>query len=502
MKLVKSLLLGSTAVVLTAAAGAQAADLPSRKAAPVQYVKICDAYGAGFFYIPGTDTCLRVGGYVRAEYDYSPGQSIISAASGKVTQVGSAQDQTGMEMRGRIDVDARTQTAWGTVQTVVNLRASNTDGLRTTSATTNFVTSYNPVGNSNSALTMERGYIRFAGITAGVGDENANTMPSYMYGSNVYPGFPNGIKQLVYTATFGSGFSATLGVESQGDFGYVKPGAGTTLSPSAVPTSAAGPYANQWDTGYELVGNVRYDASWGYIQLAGLAGNDSVGCTSSGSSATGQACASSYNPLVGPTKYGEYGFVGSFGVKLPMIAPGDEFHFEGTYGHGFIGSSLSAGGLSDLSDSSNKRGLGGVIRADSNLVPTAVNASGQVEAYGLTNSWGVYGLFTHYWTPEWRSNVAVGYVDISPPTANCSTVSAGACLQNSGLNTQWGEGKLFQLAGNIIWSPVKNFNIGFEAEYLHLSSVLQNPNSTFVKAGEPGLTENTVIYHLRLERQF
>lgn len=32
--------------------------------AQVEYVRICDAYGTGFFYIPGTDTCLRVGGYV------------------------------------------------------------------------------------------------------------------------------------------------------------------------------------------------------------------------------------------------------------------------------------------------------------------------------------------------------------------------------------------------------------------------------------------------------
>src|SRR5437764_2349565 len=61
MKVVKSLLLGSAAGLLTVA-GAQAADLPTRKAAPVNYVRICDAYGAGFFYIPGTDTCLKVGG--------------------------------------------------------------------------------------------------------------------------------------------------------------------------------------------------------------------------------------------------------------------------------------------------------------------------------------------------------------------------------------------------------------------------------------------------------
>src|SRR4051794_2592913 len=77
MNVVKSLLLSSAAGFL-AAAGAQAADLPSRKAAPVEYVRVCSAYGAGFFYIPGTETCLRVGGYVRAEYQYTPGKDVYS----------------------------------------------------------------------------------------------------------------------------------------------------------------------------------------------------------------------------------------------------------------------------------------------------------------------------------------------------------------------------------------------------------------------------------------
>ena len=69
MKLVKSLLLGSAAG-LAAVAGAQAADLPMRKAAPVDYVRVCTTYGAGYFYIPGTDTCLRISGYVQADYLY------------------------------------------------------------------------------------------------------------------------------------------------------------------------------------------------------------------------------------------------------------------------------------------------------------------------------------------------------------------------------------------------------------------------------------------------
>ncbi|MEA2970546.1 MAG: hypothetical protein QOE78_3807 [Alphaproteobacteria bacterium] len=64
MHKVKSLLLG-TAAGSIAFGSAQAADLPA-KARPVQYVKVCSLYGDGFYYIPGTDTCLKLGGYLRA----------------------------------------------------------------------------------------------------------------------------------------------------------------------------------------------------------------------------------------------------------------------------------------------------------------------------------------------------------------------------------------------------------------------------------------------------
>jgi hypothetical protein len=69
MKMVKSLILGSAAGLL-AMSGAQAADLPV-KAKPVEYVKICSLYGAGFFYIPGTDTCLKLGGYLRVDTTFN-----------------------------------------------------------------------------------------------------------------------------------------------------------------------------------------------------------------------------------------------------------------------------------------------------------------------------------------------------------------------------------------------------------------------------------------------
>ncbi len=58
MKLTKTLFLGSAAGLM-AASGAFAADLPV-KAKAVEYVKICSLYGAGFYYIPGTDTCIKL----------------------------------------------------------------------------------------------------------------------------------------------------------------------------------------------------------------------------------------------------------------------------------------------------------------------------------------------------------------------------------------------------------------------------------------------------------
>ena len=64
---IKSLLLGSAAA-LVAVTGARAADVIVPVEEPVEYVRVCDVYGTGFYYIPGTETCLKIGGYVRFKY--------------------------------------------------------------------------------------------------------------------------------------------------------------------------------------------------------------------------------------------------------------------------------------------------------------------------------------------------------------------------------------------------------------------------------------------------
>ena len=110
MKLVKSQLLGSAAG-LAAVAGAQATDLPVRKAAPVavEYVRVCSAYGSGYFYIPGTDTCLKIGGHVMAEAVYVEPVGNTISSQGVVLR-GRRTDAFGIRARARLSTDLRTPT--------------------------------------------------------------------------------------------------------------------------------------------------------------------------------------------------------------------------------------------------------------------------------------------------------------------------------------------------------------------------------------------------------
>src|SRR3981081_3308490 len=99
----RNLILGSAAGLL-AISGAHAADLPV-KAKAVEYVRICSLYGAGFYYIPGTDTCIRVGGHLRRNMLANTN----TVDSGNVAGAGGARnrfsDATIWRGRSALDVD-------------------------------------------------------------------------------------------------------------------------------------------------------------------------------------------------------------------------------------------------------------------------------------------------------------------------------------------------------------------------------------------------------------
>ena len=123
MQMRKRLLLGSAAG-LFAVSGAQAADLPV-KARPVEYVKICTLYGDGYYYIPGSDTCLKVGGNVWVEGMY-------------LQPYTKAQDQLGYRTNLTVSLDARTNTEYGLLRTVVAPQIAKRNGLEIAPA--NYIT--------------------------------------------------------------------------------------------------------------------------------------------------------------------------------------------------------------------------------------------------------------------------------------------------------------------------------------------------------------------------
>jgi hypothetical protein len=77
----RKMLLGTAAATIAVTGGvntgAQAADAAIKKAPPVQYVRICDRYGAGFFQIPGSSICLQLRGQVQSDNDYQPTKDLM-----------------------------------------------------------------------------------------------------------------------------------------------------------------------------------------------------------------------------------------------------------------------------------------------------------------------------------------------------------------------------------------------------------------------------------------
>ena len=482
MKLVKSLLLGSAAGI-AAVAAAQAADLPSRKAAPAEYVRICDAYGAGFFYIPGTNTCLHVGGYVRAEYLYMSPQTAYSTGFGGPFGIvpSNLQDSTGFQGRGRVELDARTQTPWGTARAFIGLRMNSTSGPY--AGNDNYKTLGLTGVGATTGTTMENAVIQFAGFTFGHTTADIMSfvppeyyMPMYNYGS------PAGFNLLAYTATFGGGFSATLGIEDRASMGWNAPGAATVIgNVGASPAVVNGPYT--WPV---LAGNIRLDQAWGSFQLSGgvIDNSQRVGP----------------NGLTGFVKESVgWGITGGMKINLPMMGPGDHLILNAAYGDGFLDIVSSANTSAITGDSG--RMFGGLLRQDSNAwVHQNAGCVGAVAAcYSMSNStgWSAEAFYDHYWSPTVRSVLMVGYTDITPPA--------------SVRNTDWAFGglsevKLFRVSVQpIVWNPVPGLELGGEVSYGHLDQTLAHAPGvapTALPAGWPGPSSDSWQGRIRVTRQF
>jgi hypothetical protein len=230
MKMMKSLVLGSAAA-LVAMGGAQAADLPV-KAKAVEYVKVCSLYGAGFYYIPGTDTCLKFGGYLRVDVLANTN----SDNTGNVSLPGGAKNRftNGYTWRSREDfnIDTRTQTEYGVLRTFADVTLTwttdNYAGNALSGGVGNGSTTYGGgFANNGTAGSVAYGtlgvyfaFIQFAGFTMGKAISQFS-MPWVNYPANNFDGLVGGggtvtgVNQFTYTFDLGGGNTFALSAEDQ-----------------------------------------------------------------------------------------------------------------------------------------------------------------------------------------------------------------------------------------------------------------------------------------------
>ena len=446
MKLFKTLLLSSAAVACVG--GAWAADLPAYKAAPMEYVRVCDAFGAGFFYIPGTDTCLRVGGQLRSEYTARSGAPTDNPFARAVNLSGQIYNRDVGVFRARayLNADARTQTAYGTVRTFVSYRLTTQStpagpfgggSFTPAGATFSQKTSFNQ-GSTNPQALLDKGFIQFAGITAGRAqsffdfDAQSHELLTNSIGNSNQP-----TQLLAYTMMMPNGLSATLSMEDRnerviGDNGFVP----ANLSPT---DTKAGYLAYSGERIPDFVVNLRADQAWGSAQLAAAYHQVSS-----------QAVTLASGTVVAPKDKDGFAAIGGVKFLLPFIGKGDNFTIQGTY---------ETGAMDYINPLNYENGIANIYSHDLSVsVPVNdgfILPGGKI---GLNRGYGGYAALQHYWSPNWNSTLFGAYVEIKNPAA-AQLISGSGAGDNA---------RIFQVGANLLWTPVKDLIIGGEVLYSNM----------------------------------
>lgn len=445
----KSLVFGSVAGLMTLA-GAQAADLPV-KAKAVQYVKVCSTYGAGFYYIPGTDTCLKIGGYVRADYNFngaSYGKPAWDQSSAEGTHSRDA-DWFTTRVRTELNIDTRTATEYGILRTYINPRFQFDTGA----------------GPDTGVITLDYAFVQFAGFTLGKalstfqtpwGSTPANTATSYFLGG--YDDI-NGITQAAYTFEFSNGISAQVGVEDNRVINRAQLLNASINQPAAAVFTGAFTSSYGGNSAPDFVGNFKVDQKAFTAQLSG---------------AVHQLHANYYgNGAVAPVETNghpddAWGFAVLGGIQLKDLptGAGDKFSVDATFVNGATkyliggttGTSFDAfGGSTNFAGSYQSMAV-------LSLIDGIYTTGNKIEK---TNGWGVRAGYVHNWSPEWQSGVFASYTRIdyngTATAAFCSTFTALSVKSNG--YTCNPDFAIWQAGVRTAWTPVQNLTFAAEVMY-------------------------------------
>jgi len=421
---------------LSLVSGAQAADMPV-KAKAVEYVKVCSAYGAGFYYIPGTDICLRVGGYVFLETGVKGRNAAVDVIYDDLDQFDSNDNYVQWRARGHIILDARQSTTYGT------LRAYFVGGVSyaTTAAADAGVQA--PAG-TNTAASLDRAFIEFAGFTAGFTESFFSFGGAYSIVASASLSW-DWLPLIAYTAQLGNGVTATVSLEDAGArrafIGGIDAGYAGTGTP-------------------DIIGNMRVTQSWGSAQIMGALHELRTAADSPLGSTWGYALGAGVE------------------VKTPYTGnPNNSVLLQGVWSKG----ALEFTGLA--ASPVTTQGVLGFRTGATGAAIAFGDAAGLGGVLHKTTAWSAYAGYRHYWTPALRTGFAAGTTSID---------------QSSALNVFQGDARLWQGFASTIWSPVAGLDLSFDLVYSNVKTSSCPPGAPFCT----GEAEDVWTAWTRIRRNF
>jgi hypothetical protein len=459
MKMVKSLILGSAAGLI-AMSGAQAADLPV-KAKAVEYVRICSLYGAGFYYIPGTDTCIKIGGYLRVETGLNTNSIYNGAYNGAAGAENRYSNSLTSRSRGDLTFDTRTATEYGVVRTFIDVTLTWTSGGYTGNATGG--TAYAGDAIAGGSLGVYHAFIQFAGFTMGKTISQFDA-PWTNYPGNNFDGLVGGsgdvtaTNQLTYTAQLGNGVSATISAQDPTVY-YTTAITNTNFATAAG--LATGVYGASSIGGYwapDIVGQVRIDQAWGLFQLSAAAHNNHAG----------------YYGLTEPTGHpgDEWGWAvqGALQIKNIPTGPGDVINLQAVYTDGasrynfqsLVPTAFAMYGSTGAIGAYQSLGIAGVADTVYGTIG-GVNTSQQ-----SVTTWGLRGAYTHNWDAYWNTAIYGAYAQLNYNGTGAALVCANLLATMTVGSTCNPDFSISQIGLITRWTPVKGLTFSADVTYSRL----------------------------------
>lgn len=512
MKLIRRLLLNSLAS-LVAVGGAQAADLPV-KARAVEYVKVCSLYGAGFYFIPDSGTCIKLGGYLRVDAALATNSSFNNAINGTAGANNRLSNYYTARSREEFNVDTRTATEYGVVRTYFDTTFTWTTGNYVGTGGATGATGYSGtlalnaagtglVGSSGGAVNGTDGgisggsfgvyhaFIQFAGFTIGrtVSPFDA---PWTHFPGNTFDGLTGGggtvtgVNQFTYTADFGQGVTAAVSAQDQVIYFQNNLWNVSGQSATGVMAGSYGSSSYGGSVAPDITGMVRVDQGWGLFQ-ASVAAHDNHAGYYGPSEATGHPA----------DKWG-WAVQLALSVKNIPTGAGDTLNIQGVYTngasrynfHSFIPTAFamySGNGSGGAYQSLGFAGIGDAVYSGT----SAATGTG----LELTTTYGFRGAFTHNWNPYWNTAIYGSWAALRYTNTAKALICGGAGFTGPGfVGTCNPDFNLSTLGVITRWTPVTKLTFSADLAWTNLD---QKYAGTVAAAAQSTIAKPSTTYQLR-----